>query len=151
MQSKAATPREYIDSLPADRRHAISEIRKVIRRNLPKGFSEVMCYGMLGYVVPHSTYPPGYHCSPKQPLPFINLASQKNYISFYHMALYGPLQEWFRKEWKSSTAKRLDMGKCCIRFKSLDDVPLDLIGRLVARITPQQWIAMYEEFKSKRT
>ena len=149
MQSKATTPKEYIDSLPADRKHAISEIRKVILKNLPKGFSEVMCYGMLGYIVPHSIYPPGYHCNPKQPLPFINLASQKNYISFYHMALYGPLQEWLRKEWKSASVKKLDIGKCCIRFKSLDDVPLDLIGKLVAKITPEQWVAMYEEFRSK--
>jgi len=99
--------------------------------------------------VPHAIYPPGYHCSPKQPLAFINLASQKNYISFYHMALYGPLQEWFRKEWKSASGKELAMGKCCVRFKSLDDVPLDLIGKLVAKITPEQWVAMYEEFRSK--
>ena len=147
MQSKARTPMEYIDSLPADRRRAISEIRRVILKNLPGGFAEVMSYGMLGYVVPHSVYAPGYHCDPKQPLPFINLASQKNYISFSHMALYGPLLDWFTKEWKSVPRKKLDMGKCCVRFKSLDDVPLELIGRLVARITPRQWVRMYEELR----
>ncbi len=150
MQSKAATPQEYIDSLPGERKRAISEIRKVIRKNLPKGFSEVMNYGMLGYVVPSSMYPPGYHCNPELPLPFINLASQKNYISFHHMALYeGPLLEWFRKEWESVSGKKLDMGKCCVRFKSLEDVPLELIGRLVSKITPEQWIEMYEKFRSK--
>ncbi len=104
---------------------------------------------MLGYVVPHSIYAPGYHCNPKQPLPFINLASQKNYISFYHMALYGPLSQWFREQWKSAKGKKLDMGKCCVRFKSLDDVPLDLIGKLVARITPEQWVKMYVESRRK--
>ena len=150
MQSKAATPEEYIDSLPDDRKRAIAGIRKVILQNLPKGFQEVMCYGMLGYVVPHSLYPAGYHCNPKQPLPFINLASQKNYISLYHMALYGPLLEWFKKEWKTVSGKKLDMGKCCIRFKSLEEVPLDLIARLAGRINPQQWIKLYEEFRNRR-
>jgi hypothetical protein len=148
MQSKAATPAEYIDSLQVDRKHAISEIRRVILKHLPQGFSEVMCYGMIGYVVPHSLYPPGYHCNPKQPLPFINLASQKNYISLYHMALYGPLLDWFKKEWKTVSRNKLDMGKCCVRFKSLEDVPLDLIGRLAARITPRQWVAMYEKYRN---
>ena len=151
MQSKASTPKEYVDSLPDDRKHAISEIRKVILKNLPKGFSETMSYGMLGYVVPHSLYASGYHCDPKLPLPFINLASQKNYISLYHMALYeGPLLEWFRREWDSVSRKKLNMGKGCIRFKSLDDVPLVLIGRLVSKMTPQQWIAMYEERYTKK-
>ncbi len=150
MQSKASTPDEYIDSLPDDRKHAISEIRRVILKNLPKGFSETMSYGMLGYVVPHSLYAPGYYCNPKLPLPFMNLASQKNYISFYHMALYeGPLLEWFRREWESVARKKLDMGKCCIRFKSLNDVPLDLIGQLVSKVTPQQWITMYERYIKK--
>jgi hypothetical protein len=149
MQSKATTPKQYIESLPIDRSRAIAEIRNVILKNLPTGFAEVMCYGMLGHVVPHSIYPAGYHCNPKQPLPFISLASQKNYISLYHMALYGPLLDWFRKEWKSASGKKLDMGKCCVRFKSLEDVPLDLIGRIVARIMPVQWVRMYEEMRDK--
>lgn len=146
MQSKAKTPKEYIDSLPEDRKRAVSGIRKTILKNLPKGFSEVMCYGMLGYVVPHSMYPKGYHCNPKQPLPFINVASQKNYISIYHMGLYkGKLLDWFKREWKSVSKKKLDMGKCCIRFKKFEDVPLDLIGRLASKLTPQKWIEIYEK------
>jgi hypothetical protein len=146
MQSKAATPEEYIASLPEDRRAVISEMRKTIRKNLPKGFQEVMCYGMIGYVVPHSLYPPGYHCDPKLPLGFITLASQKNYISFHHMGLYqGPLLEWFKKEWQKVSAKKLDMGKVCVRFKKPEDVPLKLIGELAAKMTPKDWIEKYEK------
>ena len=144
MQSKATTPEEYIASLPEDRKVAVSEIRKVILKNLPKGFSEVM-FGMLGYVVPHSLYPDGYHCDPKQPLPFIGLASQKNYITFYHMGLYaGEHLEWFQEQWKFASPKKLNMGKCCVRFKKFEDVPLDLIGELCSKMTPQQWIDTYE-------
>ena len=144
MQSKAATPEEYIASLPEDRKRAVSEIRKVILKNLPKGFLEVMD-GMLGYVVPHSLYPGGYHCDPKQPLPFIGLASQKNYIAFYHMGLYaGAHLDWFQEQWKLASPKKLDMGKCCVRIKKFDDVPLNLIGELCAKMTPQEWIDIYE-------
>jgi Domain of unknown function (DU1801) len=144
MQSKAKTPKEYLASLPDDRKHAVSEIRKVILKNLPKGFEEVMD-GMLGYVVPHSLYPGGYHCDPKTPLPFIGLASQKNYIAFYHMGLYaGAHLEWFQEQWKIVSPKKLDMGKCCVRFKKFEDVPLDLIGQLCAKMKPQQWIDIYE-------
>jgi hypothetical protein len=146
MQSKAKTPEEYINQLPEDRKAVIRKIRTTILKNLPKGFSEVMSYGMLGYVVPHSLYPHGYHVNPKLPLGFINVASQKNYISIYHMGLYnGPLLEWFKGKWKSATSKKLDMGKCCIRFKKPEDVPMDLIGELASRITPQQWIEIYEK------
>jgi hypothetical protein len=146
MQSKAKTPKEYLESLPEDRKKAVSGIRKVLLKNLPKGFTEEMGYGMLGFVVPHSIYPPGYHCDPKKPLPFISLASQKNYISLYHMGLYkGPLLTWFQKEWKSVSKKKLDVGKCCIRFKNLDDIPLELIGTLARKMTPQQWIGVYEK------
>lgn len=146
MQSKAATPDEYIASLPEDRKDAIGELRKVILKNLPKGFEEIMSYGMLGYVVPHGLYPDGYHCDPKQGLPFVSLASQKNYISFYHMGLYeGSLLPWFRDEWQKASAKKLDMGKCCVRFKKPEDIPYDLIGRLVTKMTPQQWIETYEK------
>jgi hypothetical protein len=144
MHSNAATPEEYIASLPEDRKTAIAEIRKVILKNLPKGFEEVMS-GMLGYVVPHSLYPGGYHCDPKQPLPFMGLASQKNYITFYHMGLYAGVQlDWFQERWKIASPKKLDMGKCCVRFKKFEDVPLDLIGELCSKITPQQWIDIYE-------
>lgn len=146
MQSKAKTPKEYIDSLPEDRKKAVSTIRKAIIKNLPKGFTEEMSYGMLGYVVPHSIYPNGYHCNPKLPLPFINLASQKNYISLYHMGLYeGELLDWFKKEWEKVSGKKLDMGKCCIRFKKPEDISLNLIGKLCSKITPKKWIAIYEK------
>ncbi len=145
MQSKAATVEEYIVSLPDDRRKAIEALRKQIRKNLPKGFEEVMSYGMIGYVVPHKLYPSGYHCDPKLPLPFINIASQKNYISFYHMALYeGDLLDWFRREWKEISAKKLDKVKCCIRFKKPEDIPFELMGELVSKVTPKQWIEYYE-------
>jgi hypothetical protein len=145
MQSKATTVPEYIDSLPADRKKAIVAIRKAILKNLPNGFEEMMSYGMIGYVVPHKLYPAGYHCDPKLPLPFISVASQKNYISFYHMGLYeGELLDWFREEWKEVSDKKLDMGKCCVRFKRPEDVPVDLLGELVSKVTPKQWIAYYE-------
>ena len=150
MQSKATTPEAYIESLPADRQKIVSQIRKTLIKNLPKGFQEVMSYGMLGYVVPHAIYPDGYHCDPKQPLPFISLASQKNNISLYHMGLYaGEHLEWFQKEWKKYSDKKLDMGKSCIRFKKPEDVPLELIGQLAAKITPQQWIETYEKNLNK--
>lgn len=152
MQSKASTVDEYIDSLPADRKTAIQQMRKEIRKNLPKGFQECMGYGMIGFVVPHSLFPPGYHCDPKLPLPFINIASQKNYISFYHMGLYGdnPLTKWFVKEYEKLDIGKLDMGKCCVRFKKTENIPYKLLGELATRMTPQQWITIYEGFRSGR-
>ena len=146
MLSKAATPEEYIEGLPEDRKQIMSQIRKTILKNLPKGFKEGMGYGMIGYVVPHSLYPSGYHCDPKLPLPFMSLASQKNFITFYHMGLYGGAHlEWFQKEWTKHSNKKLDMGKSCVRFKKAEDVPLALIGELCAKMTPQQWIDVYEK------
>jgi hypothetical protein len=147
MQSKAATVTDYIDSLPPERKQAVSTIRKTILKHLPKGFAEVMNYGMIGYVVPHQLYRPGYHVDPRQPLPFLGLASQKNYISFYHMALYdrGPLHEWLVDAWPEATAQKLDMGKCCVRLKKPEDIPLDVIAELVKKMTPAQWIAAYEQ------
>ena len=145
MHSKAETPEEYLKSLPEDREKAITEIRKVIRKNLPKGFSETMNYSMLSYVVPHSLYPKGCRGNPKMPVPFISLASQKNYVTFHHLALYeGSLLDWFSDQWKIATPKKLDMGKGCVRFKKFEDMPLDLIGELCAKMTPQQWIDIYE-------
>lgn len=147
MQSKAKSPDEYIKSLPEDRRKAITELRKQILKNIPKGFQEVMSYGMIGYVVPHSLYPAGYHCNPELPLPFLCIASQKNYISVYHMGLYGSseLLEWFKKEFSKQTTSKLDMGKCCVRFKNPEIIPFKLIGELVSKITPKQWIKTYEK------
>ena len=153
MQSKSKTVPEYIDSLPPERKQIINSIRKVIRKNLPKGFQEEMNYGMIGYVVPHKIYPEGYHCDPTLPLPFLGLASQKNFIAIYHMGIYAQpkLLEWFQDEWRVHSTKKLDMGKSCIRIKKPEDVPLDLIGELVTKMTPQQWIGIYEKaFKNKK-
>lgn len=152
MQSKAATPDEYLESLPEDRKEPMAKLRKVIKKNLPKGFKEQMSYGMLGWVVPHSLYPEGYHCNPKDPLPFMNLASQKNYISVYHMGLYdeGKLLEWFESEYAKRVEKKLDMGKCCIRFKKMDSIPYDLIGELATKMTPQDWIDYYGKVLDNR-
>jgi hypothetical protein len=146
MQYDAKTPDEYIASLPEDRRAALSALRKVINQNLPAGFHETMGYGHMGWVVPFETYPAGYHCDPKQPLPFMGIASQKNHIAVYSMCLYGEVKvlDWFREEWPKYSKKKLNMGKSCIRFKKLEDIPLDLIGELSTKVTPQQWIEMYE-------
>ncbi len=146
MTSKAKTPKEYLESLPEDRKQAMSELRKVILKNLPKGFSEVMSYGMLGYVVPHSLYPNGYHCDPKLPLPFLGLASQKHFVAVYHMGIYADkkLLDWFNKEYPKHCKTKLDMGKSCMRFKKLDQIPYKFIGELVSKMTPQEWISIYE-------
>lgn len=145
MQSKARTVKEYLASLPDDRRKALEAVRKVIRKNLDKNYEEGMQYGMIGYFVPHSVYPDGYHCDPKQPLPFAGLASQKNHMSIYLMCNYGvPEHEsWFRAAW-AKTGKKLDMGKSCIRFKKLDDIPLELIGEAIKRVPAKKFIAIYE-------
>lgn len=152
MQSKATTPEQYIRELPEERATAISKLRREIKKNLPKGFKEGMGYGMIGYVVPHSLYAEGYHCDPEQPLPFMSLASQKNYISVYHMGVYGDnaLGKWLVKEYEKLGIGKLDAGKCCIRFKNVDKIPYKLIGELASKITPEEWIAMYEKHKPKK-
>ena len=146
MQSKATTVDAYIAELPEDRKKAITELRKVIKKNLPKGFKEEMGYGNMGYVVPHSKYPAGYHCDPKLPLPFMGVASQKNSINFYHMGIYADpkLLKWFTDAHAKASPKRLDMGKSCVRYKHPDDIPYKLLGELVSKITVDQWIEMYE-------
>lgn len=146
MQYDAKTPDEYIAGLPEDRKFAMSELRKVIKKNLPKGFKETIGYGHLGWVVPFETYPAGYHCDPTQPLPFLGIASQKNFIALYSMAIYSlPKQlDWFQTEWPKHTSRKLDMGKSCIRFKKVDDIPLKLIGELATQVTPSDWIEIYE-------
>ena len=147
MQSKAATVEQYINELPSDRQDAITRLRKEIRKNLPKGFQEIMSYGMIGYVVPHSKYPLGYHCDPKQPLPFMNLASQKNFIAVYHMGVYAnpELLKWFTTGYKKQVPGRLDMGKSCIRFTKPENIPYKLIGELAGKVTPDEWISYYEK------
>jgi Domain of unknown function (DU1801) len=152
MSSVAELPQDYIDALPDDRKEAILSIREAVFANLPVGFQEVMSYGMLGYVVPHSVYPSGYHCNPKLPLPFIALASQKNFIAVYHMGLYAEktLFDWFTTEYPKHLKAKLDMGKSCMRFKKVGDIPVALIGELATKMTPQDWIDCYEKnFKSK--
>jgi uncharacterized protein YdhG (YjbR/CyaY superfamily) len=146
MRSDAKTPKEYIDLLPEDHKEAIKELRKVILKNLPKGFEECINYGMLGYVVPHSKYPNGYHCDPKLPLPFMAIASQKNFVALYHMGIYADqkLLQWFTDEYPKHSKAKLDMGKSCIRFKKLDQIPYKLIGELVSKVSAEKWIETYE-------
>ena len=146
MQSSAKSVQEYLKELPADRRDAINAVRGVILANLPKGYEECMSYGMIGYVVPHSIYPKGYQCNPKVPLPFVNLGSQKNHMAFYLMCCYGDpkLKAWFEKAWRD-TGKKFDMGGGCVRFKKLEDVPLEVIGQLVARLPVDVYISRIEK------
>jgi hypothetical protein len=151
MQSNALTPEAYIQGLPEDRKVIIESLRKAILKNLPVGFSEEMSYGMLGYVVPHSLYPKGYHSNPKLPLPFMNVASQKNHIAVYHMGLSdNRLLSWFKAEWPSYSGKKLDMGKGCIRFRKPEDVPVELIGKLASKLAPREWIELYEKAYGKK-
>jgi len=147
MQSKATTVDDYIDELPEDRKPAMKELRKVISKNLPKGFKEEMGYGMMGYVVPHSKYPEGYHCDPKLPLPFMGMASKKNFIAVYHMGMYAEpkLLKWFTDEYAKQVKGKLDMGKSCLRFKKPDQIPFKLIGELASKMTPDDWIKIYEK------
>ncbi|NBU81499.1 MAG: DUF1801 domain-containing protein [Flavobacteriaceae bacterium] len=147
MQSKATTPEQYLSELPEDRKEAMLKLRNAIKENLPQGFEEVISYGMLGYVVPHSIYPSGYHCNPKLPLPFINLASQKNFIALYHMGIYANknLESWFVSEYPKHVKTKIDMGKSCLRFKKMDDIPFDFIGELATKVSVEDWISNYEK------
>ncbi len=146
MTSDAKTPEEYISALPQDRKDAISKLRTIILKSLPKGFSETISYGMLGYVVPHSIYPDGYHCDLKLPLPFMSIASQKNFVGVYHMGIYAnkDLYDWFVNEYPKHSNRKLDMGKSCIRLKKIEEIPYELIGELASKMTPNEWIDIYE-------
>lgn len=146
MQYKAEDPEDYIAQIPEERQAAMKKLRATIRKHLPKGFQETMSYGMIGYVVPHSIHPAGYHCDPKLPLPFMSIASQKNFIALYHMGLYADkaLLDWFTKAYTEKVPTKLDMGKSCIRFKKPEHIPFDLIGELVGRMSVDQWIALYK-------
>ncbi|WP_062053809.1 DUF1801 domain-containing protein [Aquimarina longa] len=152
MQYKAKTPDEYIEAIPKERQAVMNTLRKVIKENLPQGFSEEINYGMIGYVVPHNIYPDGYHCDPKLPLPFMNIASQKNFIAVYHSGIYAnaDLMKWFVEEYPNYIKTKLDMGKSCIRFKKIDQIPMKLIGELAAKMTPQEWIDIYESNIKKK-
>ncbi|MCO6163556.1 DUF1801 domain-containing protein [Flavobacterium sp. NRK F7] len=151
MTSSAKSPDEYIKEVPEERKQAINKLRAVILKNLPKGFREEMSYGMIGYVVPHELYPSGYHCNPKLPLPFMSFASQKNSINFYHMGIYAKkdLYDWFVAAYPKFSSKKLDIGKSCMRFKKEEDIPYDLIGELVTKMTVADWIATYENAFTK--
>ena len=142
----AKNTEQYFEALPEGRRAPMQKLHDVIVKNLPEGFKEGMGYGMLGWSVPHSTYPAGYHCDPKQPLPFLSIASQKNFIALYHMGIYADkeLHDWFVAEYPKHVKTKLDMGKSCIRFKKPEAIPYELIGELVQKMTPQDWIALYE-------
>jgi hypothetical protein len=151
MTSQAQTVDEYLQSLPAERRAALSAVRNVILDNLPEGYAECMQYGLIGYVVPHSLYPAGYHCNPAQPLSYAALGSQKNHMALYLMCAYGNAETdaWFRKAWEA-TGKKLDMGKACVRFKKLEDVPLEVIGQVIARTPVKRYIAGVEQVLQNR-
>ncbi len=147
MTSKAATPEQYIKELPPDRKEPVSQLRDTVLKNLPKGFKEQMSYGTIGYVVPHELYPGGYHCDPKLPLPFVSIASQKNFIALYHMGIYAmpDLLKWFTTEYSKQGLAKLDMGKSCIRFKKPEHIPYKLIGELIKKISMKDWIKTYEQ------
>ena len=146
MKYEASSPEEFISKIPEERKPVLQKMRDVILANLPAGFEETMSYGMIGYVVPHSIYPDGYHCTPELPLPFMNIASQKNFVALYHMGIYAneDVLKWFQTEFPKHCKRKLDMGKSCIRFKYLDDIPYELIGELTRKITVQNWIDTYE-------
>jgi hypothetical protein len=147
MQSTASSPAEYIAEMPEERQAAFKKLRAVVKKNLPKGFTEEMTYGMIGFVIPHKKYPAGYHCDPKQPLPFMSIASQKNFIAVYHMGVYSmpDMYKWFVDKHAKVSTKKLDMGKSCIRYKKPEDIPFELIGELASKITAEKWIEWYEK------
>ncbi|HSR61290.1 MAG TPA: DUF1801 domain-containing protein [Robiginitalea sp.] len=152
MKYNANSPEEYTAQLPEDRKEAVQRLRNVIRRHLPAGFEETMSYGMIGYVVPHSLYPAGYHCDPKLPLPFMNIASQKNFIAVYSSAVYADpeIQRWFLEAYGKLGIGKPDMGKSCIRFKKPQRIPFDLIGELAGKMSVTEWIALYEQNVKRR-
>lgn len=147
MTIDAKTVEEYISKVPEERKPVISKLRETVRDNLPEGFEECINYKMIGYVVPHSIYPPGYHCDPKLPLPFMNIASQKNYVALYHAGIYADkkIHAWFVNEYPKHAKTKLDMGKSCVRFKKMDDIPYDLIAQLCQKISVADWVAVYEQ------
>lgn len=146
MTLPASSPSEYVNAVDAERRPAFEKLRETILENIPDGFTETINYGMIGYVVPHNLYPPGYHCDPKLPLPFVAIAAQKNFLALYHMGIYADpkLLDWFVSEFPKHSKSKLDMGKSCIRFKKTADIPHDLIAQLMQKISVDAWVEMYE-------
>ncbi|CAM4367057.1 DUF1801 domain-containing protein [Cytophagaceae bacterium 50C-KIRBA] len=151
MSNQALTPDEYENQLADDRKVAIAHLRQTIIQNIPPGFEETISYGMIGYVVPKSIYPAGYHCKTDEPLPFLSIASQKNFIALYHMGMYADekLLQWFQNEYPKHAKSKLDMGKSCVRFKKMDDIPFSLIAELAQKITVADWISRYESMFKK--
>ena len=152
MTSTAKSPKEYLTKLPEDRKKAMNDLRDVILKHLPPGFEEGMLYGMIGYYVPKSVYEPGYHVGKEwTPLAFINIASQKNFIALYHSGIYADpdLLKWFKTEFPKHSKYKLDMGKSCVRFKKVDAIPLDLVAELCRKMTPQEWVGVYESVIKK--
>ena len=152
MQIKADSVAAYLKQVPEARRKYFIKLRETILDNLPPGFVEEINYGMIGYVVPHSIYPAGYHCNPKLPLPFVNIASQKHFIAFYHLGLYAKkdLLNWFVEQYHKQSKQKLDMGKSCVRFKKMEDIPYKLIGQTMKKISVKQWIAFYDSSLANR-
>jgi len=146
MQYEASSAEDYINQIPEERQEVFKKLRNTIKENLPKDLEEGIQYGMIGYYVPHSVYPDGYHSDPKIPLPFMSLASQKNSINLYHSGIYAKkeIQDWFVAEYPKHCKRKLDMGKSCIRFKKFEEIPFDLIAELCSKITTQEWIDIYE-------
>lgn len=152
MQYQAETPEDYINQVPEERREVLKKLRKIIKNNLPKGFEEGIQYGMIGYYVSHSIYPDGYHCTPSEPLPFMSFASQKNSINLYHSGIYAvpEIHDWFVTEYSKYSKRKLDMGKSCVRFKKVEDIPFELIGELCKKMTVDYWIDVYEKNVKKK-
>jgi len=146
MQYQASTPEDYINQTPEERHEVLKQLRKTITTNLPKDFEEGIQYGMIGYYIPHSVYPDGYHCNPKEPLPFMSFASQKNSINLYHSGIYAvpEIHDWFVSEYPKHCKRKLDMGKSCIRFKNINEIPFNLIAELCKKLSVKEWISIYE-------
>jgi len=152
MKNEGNTPAEIVANCVEDRKDVMGKMRQTILESLPKGFEEGVGYGMILYFVPHTIYPAGYHCDPKQPLPFVSLASQKNFIALYHMGLYADpaLLSWFTEKYKATVSRKLDMGISCIMFKKMTDIPFELIGELMTKISVESWIETYEKLYKKK-
>lgn len=146
MKANGTTVKEILTNVPEERAEAFNKLHETIIQNLPEGFEAAISYGGLGYVVPHSLYPSGYHCKPEEPLPFAGIASQKNSVNLYHMGIYSDpeLLKWFIEEYPKHSKRKLDMGKSCIRFKKMEDIPFELIGELMKKMTVQDWVNIYE-------
>ncbi len=147
MKAQGSTVEDILANVPDDRLAPFNKLHEVIVKNLPKGFEPAISYGGLGYVVPHTLYPAGYHCKPTEPLPFAGIASQKGSINFYHMGVYADqkLLEWFVSEYPKHSKQKLDMGKSCVRFKKMEEIPYDLIGELMKKMSAEDWINLYEQ------